>query len=154
MTNLRPTSRLFTVGGTLPLDAAYVVRPADEQSLRATLSGECCNARNPAPRLDRALAYARLDQYDDVLADSSLVIELDPDRQEEAPHVFPQSWENHITCKWDTLGRGLPCRGHTEPTCWSPRRAPAIRWWAAWGSSRWCALGDLDMVREIGRKVE
>jgi tetratricopeptide (TPR) repeat protein len=47
MTNTYPTGQFFTVGGTLPLDAAYVVRPTDEQLFRATLSGEYCNVLTP-----------------------------------------------------------------------------------------------------------
>ena len=37
----------FQVGGTLPADAAYVVRPADDQVLAATLSGMYCNVLTP-----------------------------------------------------------------------------------------------------------
>ncbi len=47
MNNIRTTSQFFTVGGTLSLDAAYVVRPTDELLLRATLSGEYCNILTP-----------------------------------------------------------------------------------------------------------
>jgi tetratricopeptide (TPR) repeat protein len=41
------TSELFVVGGTLPINAPYVVRPADEQLIRAILSGEYCNVLTP-----------------------------------------------------------------------------------------------------------
>lgn len=37
----------FQVGGTLPANAAYVVRPADDQVLAATLSGMYCNVLTP-----------------------------------------------------------------------------------------------------------
>jgi tetratricopeptide (TPR) repeat protein len=47
MIHTRPTSQFFTVGGTLPLDAAYVVRRTDEQLLHATLTGEYCNLLTP-----------------------------------------------------------------------------------------------------------
>jgi tetratricopeptide (TPR) repeat protein len=40
-------SQFFTVGGTLPLDAVYVVRPVDEQLYRVTLAGEYCNVLTP-----------------------------------------------------------------------------------------------------------
>jgi tetratricopeptide (TPR) repeat protein len=39
--------KFFTVGGTLPLDAAYVVRPVDDQLFHAALSGEYCNVLTP-----------------------------------------------------------------------------------------------------------
>lgn len=41
------TSRFFTVGGTLSLEAPYVVRLTDDQLLGATLSGEYCNVLAP-----------------------------------------------------------------------------------------------------------
>jgi len=47
MAELHPTSPFFTVGGTLPPQAAYVVRPTDEQLFHATLSGEYCNVLTP-----------------------------------------------------------------------------------------------------------
>jgi len=47
MAHARSTNPFFTVGGTLPLDAAYVVRLTDEQLLHATLSGEYCNVLTP-----------------------------------------------------------------------------------------------------------
>ena len=47
MTDTRPTNEFFTVGGTVPPDAPYVVRPTDGQLLSATLSGEYCNVLTP-----------------------------------------------------------------------------------------------------------
>jgi hypothetical protein len=39
--------KFFWVGGTLPPEATYIERPADEQLYRATLSGEYCNVLTP-----------------------------------------------------------------------------------------------------------
>ena len=47
MSDARSTSTFFTAGGTLPLDATYVVRPVDEELVRAALSGEYCNILAP-----------------------------------------------------------------------------------------------------------
>ena len=47
MADNSPASQFFTVGGTLPLEALYVVRPTDKQLLLATLSGEYCNVLTP-----------------------------------------------------------------------------------------------------------
>jgi hypothetical protein len=47
VTHVRPTNPFFTVGGTLPLDAVYVVRPVDEQLFRVALAGEYCNVLTP-----------------------------------------------------------------------------------------------------------
>ena len=44
MPEVEQPSQFFKVGGTLSLDAiSYIKRPADEQLLQLTLTGEYCN---------------------------------------------------------------------------------------------------------------